>query len=77
MKILKSKKLELAIYHNEPKAQPFGGYLCKAKPDGYPPFEHDAKKAAQVAYHFGLITALCVKAYHEGNYDGEIGLIED
>lgn len=62
---------------NEPKAQPYGAYLCKEFPNGYPPFEFSAKKASQVVYNMALTTALCVKAFRTIVPDGEIGLIED
>ncbi|WP_125702156.1 glycoside hydrolase family 1 protein [Lacticaseibacillus daqingensis] len=62
---------------NEPKAQPYGGYLSTGVPDGYPPFRHNAQEAAQVMYHIALLTARCVATFRSIIPDGQIGLIED
>ena len=57
--------------HNEPIVPVEGGYLYQFH---YPAIV-DMKKAVQVAFHEVLSSAKTIKAYHEMNLDGEIGII--
>lgn len=57
--------------HNEPIVPVEGGYLYQF----HYPLVVDMKRAVQVAYHEALSSAKAVKAYHEGGYDGEIGIV--
>lgn len=56
---------------NEPIVPVEFGYLYK----GHYPCEGDFKKAVQVGYHEALATSLAIKAFREGGYSGQIGII--
>lgn len=57
--------------HNEPIVPVEGGYLYQF----HYPLEVNLKKAVQVGYHEALASAKAIKAYHEMNLKGEIGII--
>src|SRR5699024_8047091 len=57
--------------HNEPIVPVEGGYLYQF----HYPNQVDMKKAVQVAYHEALASAKVIKAYHETDLEGEIGII--
>ncbi|WP_321386330.1 glycoside hydrolase family 1 protein [uncultured Enterococcus sp.] len=57
--------------HNEPIVPVEGGYLYQF----HYPEEINMKHAVQVGYHEVLSNALTVKAYHEMDLEGEIGII--
>ncbi|WP_066873990.1 glycoside hydrolase family 1 protein [Clostridium mediterraneense] len=56
---------------NEPIVVVEGQYLYKF----HYPCLVDGNKAVQVAYNINLASAKAIRAYKEGNYDGEIGII--
>lgn len=56
---------------NEPIVPVEGGYFY----DFHYPCKQDAKMGIQVGFNTLLAHSLAVKAYKEGNYDGEIGVI--
>lgn len=56
---------------NEPMVHIECGYLG----DAHWPMVNDMKRAVQVGYHTLLAHFAAVKAFREGNYDGEIGTI--
>lgn len=56
---------------NEPIVVVEGQYLYKF----HYPCLVDGNKAVQVAYNINLASAKAIKAYKEGNYNGEIGII--
>lgn len=57
--------------HNEPIVPVEAGYLYQF----HYPEEINMKHAVQVGYHEALASALAIKAYHELNLGGEIGII--
>lgn len=56
---------------NEPE---FYTYCCYAV-GNYPPNVQDFSRRSKAGYHLLLASALAVKAYHDGNYQGKIGLV--
>lgn len=57
--------------HNEPIVPVEGGYLY----DFHYPNHINMKEAVQVGYHENLASAMAIKAYHELDLGGEIGII--
>lgn len=57
--------------HNEPIVPVEGGYLY----DFHYPNHINMREAVQVGYHENLASAMAIKAYHQLELDGEIGII--
>ncbi|HAP6208269.1 TPA: glycoside hydrolase family 1 protein, partial [Enterococcus faecium] len=64
-------KVKKWFTHNEPIVPVEAGYLYR----WHYPEESDMKKAIQVGYHEALASALAIKAYHEMDQSGVIGII--
>ena len=58
---------------NEPKWFVMSGYLI----GNYPPALQDPEKCAHAAFNVMYASALGVKAFREGGYQGKIGLVSD
>lgn len=56
---------------NEPKWFVANGYLI----GNYPPGLNDTQKMITAAYHVMYASALAVKSFKKGNYEGEIGIV--
>lgn len=64
-------KIKHWVTFNEPKWFVCSGYLI----GNYPPCLHDPQKTIQAAYHVMYASALGVKAFREGGYPGDIGIV--
>ncbi|WP_274661927.1 glycoside hydrolase family 1 protein [Enterococcus lactis] len=68
---LNRETVEAYEKYNEPIVPVEAGYLYR----WHYPEESDMKKAIQVGYHEALASALAIKAYHEMDQSGVIGII--
>ena len=59
------------VSFNEPKYFAASGYLI----GNYPPGHNDAEEFITAAYHVMYANALCVRAFKEGRYKGQIGIV--
>lgn len=64
-------KIRKWVTFNEPKWFVCSGYLI----GNYPPCIQDVSKTIKAAYHVMYASALGVKAFREGRYEGEIGIV--
>lgn len=64
-------KVKYWVTFNEPRWFTFSGYLI----GNYPPGEHSAQKTIQAAYNVMYANALAVKAFREGSFPGQIGIV--
>lgn len=66
-----SDRVKLFTTFNEPRYYTFSGYLI----GNYPPGHQNLQETVTASYFMMLASAMAVKAYKEGDYDGEIGIV--
>lgn len=64
-------KVKFWVTFNEPRWFVFNGYFI----GNYPPERHSAQDTIQAAYNVMYANALAVKAFREGKFPGEIGIV--
>ena len=64
-------RVKLWTTFNEPRYYTFSGYLI----GNYPPGHQNLQETVTASYYMMLASAMTVKAYREGAYDGQIGIV--